>query len=124
MRIIVLAFLILVMLMHVFSKTIIYTAFLINQDYIAKNLCENRNAPEKKCCGKCQLEKRMTGEAQKQDAQLPSLLKSVDEITLMNSEVSAIRVKPFLINSFLFPEPIEVSHYTFVNRIFRPPCIA
>jgi hypothetical protein len=124
MRIIVPAFLILVMLMHVFSKTIIYTAFLINQDYIAKNLCENRNAPEKKCCGKCQLEKRMTGEAQNQDAQLPSLLKSIDEITLIHSQTSAIQFKSFFSYSFLFPEPIEVSHYTFVNRIFRPPCIA
>jgi hypothetical protein len=124
MRIIVPAFLILVMLMHVFSKTIIYTAFLINQDYIAKNLCENRNAPEKKCCGKCQLEKRMTSEAQNQDAQLPSLLKSVDEITLMHSEVSAIQFKLFFTYSFLFPEPVAASYHAFVNRIFRPPCIA
>lgn len=33
--------------------------FKLNQDYIAKNLCENRSKPQKKCCGKCYLRKQM-----------------------------------------------------------------
>lgn len=31
----------------------------LNKDYIAKNLCENRDKPQKKCCGKCYLRKQL-----------------------------------------------------------------
>lgn len=31
----------------------------INKDYIAKNLCENKNKPQMKCCGKCYLKKQL-----------------------------------------------------------------
>ncbi len=33
--------------------------FRINKDYIAKNLCENRKQPQKKCCGSCYLKKQL-----------------------------------------------------------------
>lgn len=31
----------------------------LNKDYVAKNLCENRNKPQMKCCGKCYLRKQL-----------------------------------------------------------------
>ena len=31
----------------------------INKAYIAQNLCENRNKPQKNCCGKCYLRKQL-----------------------------------------------------------------
>ena len=30
-----------------------------NRDYVAKTLCENRDKPERKCCGKCYLRKQL-----------------------------------------------------------------
>lgn len=42
-----------------FSRTVVVVDFYANQDYIAKNLCENRFQPMKRCCGKCQLRKRL-----------------------------------------------------------------
>lgn len=44
--------------------------FLINQNYIAKNLCENRDKPQLHCNGKCQLCKKLTQEDNK-DKQNP-----------------------------------------------------
>jgi hypothetical protein len=124
MRIVVASFLVFVMLMQVFSKTIIYSTFLVEQEYIAKNLCENRNVPEKKCCGKCQLEKRMKNDEQNRDSQLPSLFKSLNEITLTHEALPAFKLKSFFTSGFLFPCTIE-SSYTVMNRaIFRPPCFA
>ena len=41
------------------SKTFILLNYSINKEYIAKNLCENRNKPEKNCCGKCYLRKQL-----------------------------------------------------------------
>jgi len=40
----------------------------LNKGYIAKNLCENRNRPERKCCGKCYLRKQL----KKVDDNVPS----------------------------------------------------
>ncbi|TDW99806.1 hypothetical protein [Dinghuibacter silviterrae] len=42
-----------------FSKVVIVADFYVNQDYIAKNLCENRDKPMMHCCGRCQLRKRL-----------------------------------------------------------------
>src|SRR5579872_6349912 len=46
-----------------FSKAVIVVNFYANQDYIAKNLCENRDKPMMHCCGRCQLRKRLNREA-------------------------------------------------------------
>ncbi|GAA4468854.1 hypothetical protein GCM10023093_27280 [Nemorincola caseinilytica] len=42
-----------------FVKLGIVIWYQVNKDYIAKNLCENRAKPEKKCCGKCYLNKQL-----------------------------------------------------------------
>lgn len=36
-----------------------WASFKVNQDFIAKTLCINRDKPEKKCNGKCQLTKKI-----------------------------------------------------------------
>ncbi len=45
-----------------FSKAVIVVDFYANQDYITKNLCENRDKPTMHCCGRCQLRKRFNRE--------------------------------------------------------------
>ncbi len=42
-----------------FLKLGIVVWYEYNKDYIAQNLCENRAQPEKKCCGKCYLNKQL-----------------------------------------------------------------
>ena len=49
-------------LTQMFSKAIIVCSFYANQDYIAKNLCENRKKPRSCCEGKCQLKKKLNKE--------------------------------------------------------------
>jgi len=48
-----------------FSKAVIVADFYANQDYIAKNLCENRGNPKMHCCGRCLLRKRLARENNK-----------------------------------------------------------
>jgi hypothetical protein len=55
-------FLLLAFLASTFSKAVIVADFYVNQDYIAKNLCENRDQPMKHCCGRCLLRKRLARE--------------------------------------------------------------
>ena len=55
-------FLLLAFLASTFSKAVIVADFYVHQDYIAKNLCENRDQPMKHCCGRCLLRKRLARE--------------------------------------------------------------
>lgn len=60
------AFLLLVIFMsQLFSNSLITVSFHINQNYIAKNLCENRDNPMMHCNGKCQLKKKIEQESKK-----------------------------------------------------------
>lgn len=56
-------FLLLAFIASTFSKAVIVADFYVNQDYIAKNLCENRGNPLMHCCGRCQLHKRLNKDA-------------------------------------------------------------
>ncbi|HEY6899158.1 MAG TPA: hypothetical protein VI233_00885 [Puia sp.] len=55
-------FLLLAMMATTFTKAVIVVDFYANQDYIAKNLCINRDKPRMNCAGKCQLCKRLDRE--------------------------------------------------------------
>jgi len=49
-----------------------YVGYLINKDYIAANLCENKDKPEMNCEGKCQLTVQLAKDVeQKQDNKAP-----------------------------------------------------
>ncbi|WP_345256447.1 hypothetical protein [Flaviaesturariibacter amylovorans] len=52
----------LLLLLQSFSKWIIVADFRLNQEYIARTLCENRARPQLKCGGNCQLAKKMAEE--------------------------------------------------------------
>jgi hypothetical protein len=46
-------------LLQSMSKLVVEISYAVNKDYIAKNLCENRDKPQMKCCGKCHLAKQL-----------------------------------------------------------------
>ena len=123
MRGIVSTLLILVMLMQTFSKTIIFTSFKINQDYIAKNLCENRGTPEKHCCGKCLLRKQMQRDEQKQDSGLPSSLKNLDHIVLMCEVPLGDNLTSYFNQEILFSNPAQKFNSPLRDGIFHPPTV-
>lgn len=49
-----------------FNQYLPYFSYWANQEYIAKNLCENRDKPELKCNGKCHLAKELKKAAEKE----------------------------------------------------------
>jgi hypothetical protein len=50
---------------------VIWAGFKINQDFIAKTLCINRDNLEKQCNGKCYLNKKITESKEKDPAKMP-----------------------------------------------------
>ncbi|HEY4798797.1 MAG TPA: hypothetical protein VII99_06935 [Bacteroidia bacterium] len=53
-----------------FSKVIIFFNYEVNKDFIAQNLCVNRNKPQMHCNGLCHLKKQFA-KAEKQEESVP-----------------------------------------------------
>jgi hypothetical protein len=53
------------------KDVLIWSIFKLNQDFIAKTLCINRDKPEKKCNGKCQLTKKIAESKDDSPSQAP-----------------------------------------------------
>lgn len=56
------AFLLLIWLCQLSGRYLIMFEFYLNQEYIAKNLCINRNNPDMHCNGHCQMKKQLSEE--------------------------------------------------------------
>ena len=54
-----LSYLLLIVLVKVIAVPVIALHYLVNKDYIAANLCENRSRPIMRCYGKCHLRKQL-----------------------------------------------------------------
>lgn len=63
-----------------FGKVWIWFSFKVNQDYIAKALCINRNKPEMHCNGKCILAQRIKAEEEKERKEIPQKLKEQKQV--------------------------------------------
>lgn len=59
-------FLSLTVLLQAYSKGLVVLQYFANQEYIAENLCENRDVPEMHCDGKCHLKKEIQKDEQKE----------------------------------------------------------
>jgi hypothetical protein len=53
-------------LLQTFSQVVIVAEYYANKEYIAKNLCENRDKPKMHCDGKCCLRKKLAKEGKEQ----------------------------------------------------------
>lgn len=61
-------------LLQAFSKAITMLSFQINQDYIAKNLCEQKDNIKSCCKGKCYLAKQLSEEDNSEKNSSPTKL--------------------------------------------------
>jgi len=111
-------------LAQVFSKVFIISEFYLHKEYIAKNLCENRDKPESRWQGKCHLSKKLSDD---ENHELPSSTKNVKE-----KQDIQLFYDPFRVN-FCLHEPVtnEARFYCYndltilarVSSIFHPPSV-
>ncbi len=98
----------------------------INRDYIARNLCENRDKPQTKCNGRCQLNKQLDKTSEGQDhstgQQLPSKNHKA-EITdlLLFEEMDLVLHHPDAAPRSFNPVVPHMVGYTPIASIFHPP---
>jgi hypothetical protein len=115
---------ILLLLTQVFSKWLMVIDYTVNKDYIAKNLCENRNKPTLHCNGKCQLMKKMAVEDdQSNKTSGSSVAKTPFSEVLFNAAFaltsSVTSVSGSLYNDFY----LVAIPSSFHSSIFHPPLV-
>jgi len=105
--------------LHLFSELGIYISFKINQDYIAKNLCVNRDNPHSSCHGCCQLKKRLkTNEEQKQEN--PQSDNKKQEIQFFSTSKKIVFFNRSKSYKIITPEVIDTG-VLLAKSFFRPP---
>lgn len=114
-------FLLLAFLASTFSKAVIVVDFYANQDYIAKNLCENRDKPMKHCCGRCQLRKRLNRE-DNQDKNSPERRTDNKQEVLYREDLTGLSSAPtyaWIIRNY--PSGTTAGPVDRAIDIFHPP---
>lgn len=114
--------LIFVILLQSFSKLVLLSNYLLNNEFITLNYCVNKSKPNLKCNGKCHLTKQLK-EQEKQESSSKDNSKSVDEAQFCSEYDHTILPR------FVF---VSISaNWTYLNgetnntspSIFHPPTV-
>jgi hypothetical protein len=110
-------------LLQTFNQVIIVASYYANKDYIAKNLCENRDKPKMHCDGKCCLKKKLAKEG-KDQAPSPRNQKSEQSVNLFCAdtkfEIAYFRPSPARSRFFSYDDGNTCA---FHHSVFRPPTV-
>ena len=68
----------------------------VNQDYIAKNLCENRDKPMMNCNGQCYLAKQLKAAEEKEQKSNAERLEKMPEVVLSFQAIQPIFTASFV----------------------------
>jgi len=116
------SFLLISFLIQTFSTSLLVVNFYANQKYIAANFCINKYKPEMKCCGKCQLTKKLKQEENTERHYPARKFENKEEVISSKSFFSTIKINSKIIKKLypLYQENFfSPNSYTF----FHPPSI-
>lgn len=91
----------------------------MNQDYIAENLCVEKDIEDSTCHGCCQLEKKLN-EQEEQKKDIPAPVNNKPEINLFSQPVY---IHGFISESSLVFKCYSQNNYSFIitESVFHPP---
>ena len=109
------------LLIQTFSMVVIYAEYYANQDFIAKNLCENRDKPMMHCNGKCCLKKKLANSS-KEQAPGQRSQKSEQVVNLFYTDTCfSLRPNyPIIVSSQYFSYN-DLETFSFHHSVFHPP---
>ncbi|PZR18979.1 MAG: hypothetical protein DI539_15620 [Flavobacterium psychrophilum] len=97
--------------------------YIVNYDYIAKELCENKAKPQMHCNGKCHLMKELAkaAEEQKQESERKSAQQNAEVLFCQN--VEDFKFSPSLVIPFAKNETVYNNQYVHSAAVsfFHPP---
>ncbi len=104
-----------------FQEASFYLFFKINQDYIAKNLCVEKDVQGSKCKGHCHLKKilKQTKESPSSEMPLPSFEPTKIELfVFINNDIEDVLNESVHQSNFVLTSYFDSD---FSNSIFHPP---
>jgi len=109
-------------LLQTFFSGVIIAHYMANKDFIAKNLCENKDKPMMHCNGKCHLRKQLAEQQKKDSAPLQSLK---EKLELQFFSKSTILVQAPSVSEPVVPNTLYSYHIpkTALASVFHPPQI-
>lgn len=119
MRYLVAYILVLSILTFQFTELLIYMSFKLNQDYIAKNLCVEKDVEGSTCNGCCQLKKKLEEQEQQKETAPPAQSEKLDITFCMLQQSKSDLYCSGRTQFRMFYRGI----YSFLiyNQIFHPP---
>ncbi len=92
----------------------------MNRDYIAAELCENKDRPELECNGKCHLKKEI--ESQSEDQNEGQEVSTRLMVEFFEPE-SVFELRNFVVNgsTLHFPKATGVALCGYLSSVFHPP---
>jgi len=108
-------------LLQTFSQVVIVGSYYANKDFIAKNLCENKDKPQMHCDGKCCLKKKLAKEG-KEQAPTSRNQKSEQVINLFCSD-NQFKITPpvFFLNPISHFSYDDLHTCAYHHSVFHPP---
>jgi len=105
------------------AKSAIYIHFKLNQDELAKTVCENKDKPKSCCAAKCQLNKEIKKE-EKRQADMPGSLKDKTEKSEIFYSIASLKIYR--------DNLIQIIYFNYYNTytincavdIFHPPTLS
>ncbi len=123
MKILISISLILLLFAGQFRPLVIILDFYLHRDYIAANLCQNRNKSNSTCHGKCYLKKKLKA-AKKKPTNESAIIAPVIQEFIYQHEIANFTANcPFYTanNNFTFYKMLY--HFRYYSSIFHPPKI-
>jgi hypothetical protein len=100
---------------------LIVAEYVINKEYIAQNICENRDKPKMNCKGKCHLKKQLAEDesGKKGNSQSQQEKQDVNLFCQYFNLRVPLLVVPVLKQKFLSANEFFILNY--IKNIFHPP---
>ncbi|MDI9880831.1 hypothetical protein [Flectobacillus longus] len=114
-------FLFIILTFRMLSFLLVYLDYNLRKDYIAKNLCQNRNRPSMHCNGKCYLSKQLAKAAEQKEAQQKYASQSVDLYcsTMPQITASMFNTYFYIVSKYFFIGNGYLQN--FYSKVFKPP---
>ena len=111
-----------VFLLHTLSKVFVHAEYLLHRDFIAKNLCENRDDARLHCNGQCHLRKQL----EKQDEKEQTPVSPGDEkreIQLFSQQVECPNIFSGVIVHMVSQYYVTSLSEEHLHAVFHPPTV-
>lgn len=116
-------FVFIVVLMVLLKPVFPVVEYIVNYDYIAKVLCENKAKPALKCNGKCHLMKQLAKESESEKPLFPNKKapQVVEVLFYQNIDFQCCNVFPVAVATSTTSNYINLYSFEEINVIFHPP---